>query len=624
MKPMSGMFAVALIAAWIVGCGDDDGTGGGSDGDDTDTGPLECDEGEPTPPSAPYFTDVTEAAGLGQDITMGFGRPLVVDVDNDGHDDLLATPAHDGAHSVPPHSYDWLVMRNAGDGTFVDISASSGLEDANVGLLAFGDLDNDGDQDAYGGVIAVDVDDNSDQDGWGIWINDGSGHFTHEGAGGTELLQLSCGDYTCTASQIAASLVDFDGDGNLDIYSGSWQWSDGETDTRYTPPGRDQLFRGNGDGTFEDVSDQLPSHNPPPNGIADPVSASFGRSTMGTAPGDYDNDGDMDLFVANYGAGRPGLGLCQPPMYWDQNLLWRNDGDLAFTSVGDAAGVAATMRGPSGITEEEPLVMGSDCPAEVQGTYPSPIGGNHFTPQFGDFDNDGDLDLVVGSIAHPDYTQADPTLLFVNQGGPDWAFSEESLERGLVYREDEKHVYFIDIDNDGLQDLITTGLRDESENELRVYLQTADHQFELQTGDEIGVDDSWQEGLAWLDHDGDGDLDLYVAEEDEAPLMLRNDVGDQNHRIAFRLRASAPADATGARVTLSFSGGSQLREITGPHGHYNPQLPRTLYFGLGGDTCAKEIVVRWPDGNEQQIGDLAADRLYLIVQGQEPEELDAF
>jgi hypothetical protein len=624
MREVLCVCASALLAACACGC---DGGGGGTDGDDdadTESGPLECDEGDPAPPAIPYFTDVTEAAGLGGDLTTGFGRPLVADVDGDGRDDLLATPAHDGEHPVPPHSYDWLVLRSAGDGTFVAFSQGSGLADANVGLLVFGDLDNDGDLDAYGGVIAVDVDDNSEQDGWGVWINDGGGHFTHQGASGTKLLQLACGDHTCTASQIAASLVDFDGDGNLDLYVGSWQWSDGVTDTRYTPPGRDQLFQGNGDGTFVDASGHLPTHNPPPNGITDPVGGTFGRSAMGTAPGDYDNDGDLDLFVANYGAGRPGLGLCQPPMYWDQNLLWRNDGELSFTNTGDATGVAATLRGPSGIDDEEQLVMGSDCPAEGQGAYPSPIGGNHFTPQFGDFDNDGDLDLVVGSIAHPDYLQADPTLLFVNQGPPDYAFSEESLERGLVYREDEKHVYFVDIDCDGLLDLVATGLRDESENELRVYLQTADHDFDLRSASDLGIDDRRQEGLAWLDYDRDGDLDLFLAEDDGAAMLLRNDAGDGNHRVAFRLDASAPRDATGARVTLGFSGGSQLREVTGPHGHYNPQLPRALYFGLGGDTCATGVEVRWPDGSLQQLGDVAADRLYLVVQGQDPEELEVF
>jgi hypothetical protein len=624
----------ALCAAWTaIGCGDGGGSGAGdagADGGDTDTDsdadtdPLVCDTGVATPPAAPYFTDVTDEAGLGDDLTLGFGRPLAVDLDGDLLDDLLLSPAHDGEHPVPPASCSWLALRNTGAG-FEDFTAASGLDAASAGLLVFGDLDNDGDQDAYGGVIAADPDNLVEQDGWGVWRNDGSGAFTHEGANGTKLLQLECGDYTCTASEIAASLVDFDGDGNLDLYLGSWEWSDGVTDVRYTPPGRDQLFQGNGDGTFVDRSDDLPVHNPPPNGVTDPVSASFGRAAMGTAPGDFDNDGDMDLFVANYGAGRPGLGLCEPPMYWDRDLLWRNDGDFAFDDVATEAGVAATTRGPSGIAEEEPLVMGDDCPEDVQGTYPSPIGGNSFTPQFGDFDNDGDLDLVVGAISHPDYLQADPTLLFVNQGAPDWAFTEESLERGLEYREDEKHVYFVDMDNDGQLDIAATGFRDAATNDFRVYLQQEDHTFALAIeGDETGITDRKQEGAAWLDYDGDGDLDLFIAKDAENGLLFRNEIGDDNHRIALHLTATAPVDATGARVTIQSSAGPQLREVTGPHGHYNPQFPRTVYFGLGGDTCATGVSIRWPDGQLQEIGDLAADRLYTVVQGEAPVVVETF
>jgi len=623
----AGVWTAAILSGALggLGCGDGEGAKESGDAGDADTDTDECETGAPTAPAAPYFTDVTDEAGLGDDLTLGFGRPMAVDIDGDLRDDLVMSPAHDGEHPVPPASCSWLVLRNAGGGTFEDVSATSGLAEANAGLLVFGDLDNDGDQDAYGGVIAADPDNNVVQDGWGVWRNDGSGAFEHEGANGTKLLQLSCGDATCTASEIAASLVDFDGDGNLDLYVGSWEWSDGVTDQRYTPPGRDQLFQGQGDGTFEDRSDDLPAQNPPPNGVTDPVGASFGRAAMGTAPGDYDNDGDMDLFVANYGVGRPGLGLCQPPMYWDRDLLWRNDGDLAFVDVAAAAGVAATMRGPNGVTDEEPLVMGDECPADVQGTYPSPIGGNSFTPQFGDFDNDGDLDLVVGAIAHADYLQADPTLLFVNQGAPDWIFTEESLDRGLEYREDEKQVFFVDVDNDGQLDIAATGFRDAATNDFRVYLQQEDHTFALAIeGEETGITDRKQEGAAWLDYDGDGDLDLFIAKDAANGILFRNDIGDDNHRIALRLTATAPRDATGARVTIESSAGPQLREVTGPHGHYNPQLPRTVYFGLGGDTCAASVVIRWPDGEEQQLGDLAADRLYTVAQGEAPAAVEVF
>jgi hypothetical protein len=309
--------------------------------------------------------------------------------------------------------YGKLVLRSRGDGTFEDVTAASGLAGLDAGLLVFADVDGDGDQDLFAGTIA-----GRGLSARGIWQNDGSGRFVHVADSVPPVETLACGERTCTPAEIGATFADVDGDGVLDLYVGAWFWSDGVTDTRYTPPLGDRLYLGNGDGTFRDASDRLPPHAHPRSGAP----ARFGRAAMGVSPGDHDNDGDLDLFVANYGAGRPGLRLpegltCQPPRYWDQDLLWRNDGGR-FVDVGEAAGVNATMRGPLGILSETPLVIGAECPEEARGSYPSPIGGNSFTSQFGDIDNDGDLDLVVGSIAHPDYLQSDPTLLFVNQGPP--------------------------------------------------------------------------------------------------------------------------------------------------------------------------------------------------------------
>ncbi|MBN1336567.1 MAG: CRTAC1 family protein [Deltaproteobacteria bacterium] len=591
---------IAPILAFLAACGDAQ--------DDT----ASCASGPAVEPVPPFFTEVS----MGLAVTNGFGRAQIVDLDADGLDDLVATPAHDGAHDDPPGDYDKLALLRRGDG-FESAAGASGLDQARVGLLLFGDVDDDGDPDAYGGVVQ-----GQGRDLMGLWRNEG-GVFSYAGTSGTTIQALGCGDHTCTPDQISGTFVDFDQDGVLDLYVGSWQWSDGVTTTRYTPPARDRLYRGLGDGTFEDLSDTLPNQTHPWTAKLWGVSDAFGRSTMGVAAADYDNDGDMDLFVANYGAGRPWGPyedpLCEPPRYWDQDILWRNDGDMTFTDVADEAGVAATMRGPSGIAEEEPLVVGAECDdvaPDAEGTYPSPISGNSFTPQWADFDNDGDLDLAVGAISHPDYRQTDPTLLFVNRG--DGTFSEESLERGLVYREDEKHVAWVDVDGDGLLDLATTGFRNDAENGWRLYLQSDDHRLVLQDEDTTGVDDAHQESAVWLDWDDDGDLDLTIAEDDGPARWFRNDVGQANHRVGFRLRASGPRDATGARILLTGGAGRQMRELAGPGGHYNPQASLVQTFGLGGDACAVDVRIRWPDGTEQRLGALEADRLYAVTQGQAP------
>jgi len=179
-------------------------------------------------------------------------------------------------------------------------------------------------------------------------------------------------------------------------------------------------------------------------------------------------------------------------------------------------------------------------------------------------------------------------------------------------------VHWVDVDCDGLLDIAATGFRAESENELRVYLQGDDHLFALLTPAQIGIEDHHQESIAFLDVDGDGDLDLYIAEDEAPALLFENTACDANRRIAFRLVATAPVDATGARITLGSSAGTQLREVVSGSGHYNVQPSRTLYFGLGGDTCATDVTVRWPDGTTQELGDLPAGGLWSVTQGLDP------
>jgi len=616
-----GLGCAVLVCVGLSACGSDtpsatvDGGAGADGGVRTDAGTLPTyacaltDFTAPSaPPQTPYFVDVSAAAGA-LEATRGFGRVLVVDVDSDGHDDLVGTPTHDGPHSIPADDFAKVVLRARGDGTFEDWTASSGLAAMRAGLMVFADVDDDGDQDLYAGTIeAQGLGDR------GIWRNDATGRFTRAGESGLALESLACGARTCWPAQIGATFFDVDRDGDLDLYTGGWFWSDGETSTRYSPPPADRLYQNRGDGSFDSLN--LPFHAHPRSGITAPR---FGRAAMGVSAGDYDNDGDLDVFVANYGVGRPALVLpsgrtCEPPRYWDQNMLWRNDAGT-LVDVGELTGVAATLRGPSGIVDEPTLRIGDECPEDVRGDYLAPIGGNSFTSQFADFDNDGDLDLIVGSISHSDYLQSDPTVIFVNGGPPDYRFTALQTELGLRYREDEKHPSFVDIDADGLLDLAITGFRDPAENTLDVYRQTPTHTFERQSTAVSGVDDQAQESIAWLDYDGDGDLDLYIAEESDEGRLYENRAANNAHVLVIRLEALGPRDATGARVSVHTSAGRQLRELTSGNGHYNPQPSRALYFGLGGDSCAGEVRVRWPDGSEESLGAVAADQTLTIVQG---------
>ncbi|TNF27325.1 MAG: CRTAC1 family protein [Deltaproteobacteria bacterium] len=550
----------------------------------------------PTHPTPPYFTEVTAEVGL-EGFYRPDGRAMVVDFDGDGRDDLALLPvsAEDGERRFPTFA------RAAGpnaDGVpqFVDVTAESGMNETEAIAMVFGDIDNDGDQDAFTGIGF-----RAPGGRTGAWLNDGTGHFVV--ADNVGILPSTLGSYegeTVYKEQNALGLADLDRDGFLDVYIGTWYSGAASVGGGFLPPD-DELYKGDGAGNWTFV--KLPDQTDPKTLQMNPSWGNVSRAAYGLAMADFDDDGDVDIFVNNYGAGRPALG--SPPSYFEQNFLWRNDGRMVFVDVAPETGVNATVRGIGGVQEESPVVYEGE-------TYPGPIGGNGFGCQWGDLDNDGDLDLAVGTIAHPDYPQADRTLLHYNQG-PDAAtrFTEESAERGLEYNEDELHPALVDVDNDGRLDFAMSRLRGGSKWEL--YFQGSRKSFEKATWEESGVDIEEPGPSLWFDYDGDGDLDFFMPKD--GGRLFRNNNGQANHRLVLELVATAPRDATGARVTLTTLAGVQVREVTSGHGHYNTQFTRKLYFGLGGDSGAADVTIRWPDGEVQVLGDVKADLHLRVTQG---------
>ena len=186
-------FLFLILCMTFLSCSNSglkNGNDSGSDGalseqnDETyDESGTDCRKDELSERIFPLFKNVTESAGLGKE-TTGFGRASVVDINGDGFDDIVATPAHDGEHPTPPGDYDKLVIMLTAEKSFKDITEQTELSKVKTGLLLFGDIDNDGDQDIYAGIIAG----TTPQSGEGINLNNGKGLFNFVKNNGTKVL----------------------------------------------------------------------------------------------------------------------------------------------------------------------------------------------------------------------------------------------------------------------------------------------------------------------------------------------------------------------------------------------------------------------------------------------------
>ena len=493
----------------------------------------------------PWFKDITESAGL-KDLThmrVAFG-----DVDGDKYDDLLLHLPNDG--SIPDGA---TLFRNKHYGTFEDITEQAGLLGHYSALGAIADFDNDGDEDIYLGVYV------SQSEGFVdpgfrsvIMENDGDGVFTVVEDSGVGL----------EATTSAAAVADFNKDSYLDIFAGNWLLV-------YPNPESfcDFLFKNNGDLTFTDVSDMLTDQQC--------------RPCYGAEWADYDNNGKIDLFVANYGR--------------EDSYLWENRGDK-FVDVAPQKGVNKHGSGTS---------------------------GNAFSADFADYDSDGDLDLYVADIAHPRYQpSSDPSSFNVNSGSPDFKFTDMRDELEVPWDEGEIEVSFIDFDNDGRLDLMLSDLY--PVHFSRLFRQKEDGTFEDVTY-LAGLVLEYATNHAWSDIDRDGDLDLAITHNGGSVMgdtenkvrLFRNDIGNKNHWIAVKLEGvDSNRDAVGARVYLTACGGkTQMREIKSARGHFSSQSTLVAHFGLGDCTDIDKLEVKWPTGERQSFSDVEPDKYYILEEG---------
>jgi len=503
--------------------------------------------------------------------TMSGGGVALFDCDNDGkldiavvNDSTLERYLRGGDPMITLYRQD----SDSGKIHFTDVTQTAGLTTRGWGnAIAVGDYDNDGLPDLYVTGYGHNV----------LYHNLGGCKFEDV----TERAGLKVGGFST-----GAAWADYDRDGYLDLFVARYV----HTDLYHLPPPdpdatgyrsviiqvpdempgeTDYLFRNRGDGTFEDVSQKAGVNNP------DKLHG------MGVVWGDYDNDGWPDLFVANDDG---------------QNLLYHNRRDGTFEEVGLVSG---TGLGPNGETF-----------------------GN-MAADFGDFDRDGKLGLVVTRYGEQ------PASLYRNdaQGFTDRAV--EAKIAALTYAPVKWGVGFGDFDNDGWPDILIangnfSSLLDALANEVKyrepiqLFRNLGNGTFD-EIADRAGLNNGPLEsrrGTAFGDVNNDGNLDIVVFNAAGPPSLFLNETRNANHRVLFRLIGTkSNRAAVGTRVTVYTSSMTQIDEVRGG-GSYNSTNDTRLHFGLGRDAMMSKVKVQWPSGLEQEFSNVGGDKIYEIVEGQ--------
>jgi hypothetical protein len=540
------------------------------------------------------FTDVTASAGIhfrhengarGKKLlpeTMGGGCAFF-DFDEDGDQDLLLVngqqwPWDKDASAVAP-STTLALYRNDGTGQFDDVTKDSRLDISLYGMgAAVGDYDRDGRVDIFISAVGTNR----------LFHNEGEGKFrdvTQESAtgGAADEWSSSCG------------WLDYDADGDLDLFVCNYvKWSrefDESQGFQLTGGGRaygrpqnfegtfPYLYRNEGEGKFTEVAEAagLQVRNPATNV---PMAKSLGVTFA-----DFDEDGRIDIIVANDTV---------------QNFLFHNQGDGKFAEVGAVAGVAFDMSGNAR------GAMGIDA-ARFR-------------------DNDA-IGIAIGNFAN------EMTALYVSHGDQ-MQFMDEAISTGLgpnTRLELTFGVFYFDYDLDGRLDLFAAnGHLEEDINRVQPsqhYAQppqlfwNCGHQHDTEflpvPADNCGKDfvqPMVGRGSAYADIDGDGDLDVVVMGSGQSPRLLRNDQQLGHHWLRFKLKGtSSNPDAIGAWLEVHVGTNVYKRQVM-PTRSYLSQSELPVTVGLGGGDFVERVVIRWPDGNVQEVADVVVDQVTRVSQ----------
>lgn len=529
----------------------------------------------PEPRRPVTFTDVAGSAGITFQHnnaaspekylieTMGSGCGWI-DYDQNGLLDLYLVNGAATRVSTPSRPLRSALYRNNGDGTFTDITGKAGVgAEGLFGMgIAVGDYDNDGFPDlfvlGYGRCI--------------LYHNNRDGTFTD--------VTTRAGVENSGRWASSAAWFDYDNDGRLDLVIANYvDWSPERNfycgdhgpgmrsychpdDFRGQPP---TLYHNNGDGTFTDVSNR--------SGLG-----LKGGNGLGVVTFDYDNDGWQDIFIANDHM---------------PNFLFHNNRDGTFREVGYAAGVAVSA---DGLFEAG---MGTDAADATGG---------------------GRMDLVV--------THLDMQLARFYQNLGDQTFDDATLRSRIGYATYHMSGFgtrFMDYDNDGARDLfmanghVLDNIRryhaDTRYAEPKLMFRNNGHGIFENVSDLLGADFQLprvSRGAAVADFDNDGDLDILVNNNGQAPQLLRNDGGNANHWLEiFLIGTKSNRDGVGARVKLSAGNLILYDQRKGGMSYQSAQDPR-LHFGLGPHSNVDAIEIFWPSGSVTRLVNLKGDQIIAI------------
>lgn len=465
------------------------------------------------------FTDVLSEAGLGginrkkQVATMG----IFFDYDGDSWQDLLVVRFGSA-----------LLFRNNQDGTFTDVSKKAGVDDRVNALTAIAfDFDKDGDLDIYLGSYFRDLnmfklkrkETNILHDSWEVSRNGGSNIFYVNNGDGTFTNKTKELGVTDTGWTMALAHGDLDNDGWQDIYVAN-------------DYGTDIVFRNTGKGKFEDVTEKTIGFDT--------------KKGMNAEAGDFDNDGDLDIFVTNV----------TEEFLYECNMLWQNSGEGTFVDVSQELGVCDTGWGWGGKFFDYNNDGWQDLYV-ANGFFTGDKGGDYLDvllPAIWDSGEDPSNPKVWPPLNGMGLAASEANVLFTNKGGK---FIRETSS-GLELKKDSRAILTADFDNDGR-------------------------------------------------------VDIFVTNNADLTTLYKNQAKG-GHWLQIELHGKSPnTDAVGARVYAKTGERVQMREVNIGNGFAGGSMTRQ-HFGFGDVKKIDELRVEWPDGTKQKYENVAVDRIIHLSQ----------